>query len=91
MDTLTTIASVPAVLALVNIAKSAGLSGRWAPLAAIIIAVTVNLAGHFLAGNEAYNATIQGIMLGLAAAGIYDVTGTETVGMPDTGETTLAN
>jgi len=37
MDTLTTILSVPAVVAIVELLKSFGVAGKWALLAALVV------------------------------------------------------
>ncbi|MDD7465978.1 MAG: hypothetical protein PUK59_07100 [Actinomycetaceae bacterium] len=84
MDMIT-IATVPAVLALTNLAKKFGVTGKWATLAAVVIAIGVQfldaaatyawdaygLNWHYLA-----RITSQGIILGLSAAGLYDITTT---------------
>jgi hypothetical protein len=74
MDAITTIATVPAVLALVNLGKRLGIDGRASLIAAVVLGVAINVANHYLAGEAGYQAAIQGLILGLAAAGVYDIT-----------------
>lgn len=66
--------SVPAILAIVNLLKGVGLSGKWSALAAVLIAIALNVANFYLASVGAYQAAMQGMILGLSAAGLYDAT-----------------
>jgi hypothetical protein len=66
--------SVPAILAIVNLLKGVGLSGKWSALAAVLIAIALNVANFYLAASGAYQAAMQGAVLGLSAAGLYDAT-----------------
>lgn len=73
MDTtVTALATAPAVLALVTLAKDLGLPTRYAALTAVVLGAGLSVADHALAGNGAYSAAASGILLGLGAAGIYD-------------------
>jgi len=72
MDTLTTILSVPAVLAIVEFLKSFGVTGKWALLAAVVVAVVLNVADYLWSASGLYGAIVSGLLLGLAAAGLYD-------------------
>lgn len=72
METPTMILSVPAVVAIVELGKSLGLSGRWALLAAVVVAVALSVADHLWAASGLYGALVEGLLLGLAAAGLYD-------------------
>lgn len=73
MDTLTTILSVPAVVAIVEILKRFGVAGKWALAAALLVAVALNVADYYLAASGLYAAVTAGLLLGLSAAGLYDV------------------
>lgn len=75
-DTLTVIVSVPAILAIVNFAKSVGISGRFSIALAVGLGVVLNVANYYLGANGGYQAAVQGLILGLSAAGLYDVTKT---------------
>lgn len=72
MDTALTLASVPAILALVQLAKSLGLSGKWSALVAVILGVLLNVATYALGDYGLYQAAASGLILGLSAAGLYD-------------------
>jgi hypothetical protein len=72
MDTLTTILSVPAVLAIVELGKKLGLTAKWALLAAVVVAIALNVASYLWSASGLYAAIISGLLLGLAAAGLYD-------------------
>lgn len=78
MDTVTTLATVPAILALVNLAKQLGVSGKWSAVLAVVLGGGLNAAAVLLAGNVAYDAISSGVLLGLGAAGLYDMTRTAT-------------
>nr|DAJ48348.1 MAG TPA: holin [Caudoviricetes sp.] len=69
---MTTLATVPAVLALVTLAKDLGLSTRLAAPLAVVLGVILAAADHALAGSGAYAAAADGLLLGLGAAGLYD-------------------
>lgn len=71
-----TIVSVPGILALVNLAKHLGLTGPWSALLAVILGVALALTAYLLAGTGTWQAIQQGLILGLSAAGLYDLTGT---------------
>lgn len=73
MDIALTLASVPAVLAVVNLLKSVGLSGKWSALAAVLIAVGISLSVALFGENAVFQACASGLILGLSAAGLYDV------------------
>lgn len=73
MSTAVTLATAPAILALVNLAKSLGLPTRLAALLAVVLGVALNVADHALAGSGAYQAAAAGLVMGLGAAGLYDV------------------
>lgn len=74
LDTVTLIATVPAILALVNLAKRFGIKDQWATLLAVVLGVVLNLGDYFWSGAGWYSAATQGLILGLGAAGLYDVT-----------------
>lgn len=72
-DTTATILSVPAVVAVVELLKSFGVAGKWALLAAVVVAVGLNVADYLWAASGLYGAVVTGVLLGLSAAGLYDV------------------
>ena len=72
MDSITTLATVPAVVALVTVLKQFGVTGRWATLAAVLLGVAVTAGSTYL--DPGVWATVtDGLILGLGAAGVYDV------------------
>jgi purine-nucleoside phosphorylase len=78
MDVVVTLASVPAILALVNLAKSLGLAGKFSALVALVLGIAFSLTDYlFTAAQQTspgmYLAVMGGAILGLSASGIYDV------------------
>lgn len=76
MEAVMTLASVPAILALVNFGKRLGLTGRVSLVLSVVLGVGINVANHYLGGQPGYQAAVEGLILGLAAAGLYDITPT---------------
>ncbi|WP_297742064.1 hypothetical protein [uncultured Tessaracoccus sp.] len=74
IDPITSIVTVPAVVALTNLAKGLGVGGKWSALVAVLLGVTLAVAAHSLAGTGWFDAASTGLLLGLAAAGLYDLT-----------------
>lgn len=77
MGTVLTIASIPAILALVQLAKTFGVTGKWNTLLAVALGVILQLGdAAFLSGASTpaqwYAAFGAGLILGLSAAGLYD-------------------
>ena len=79
--TLVALISVPGIIAIVNLLKSIGLSGRWSALVAVALGVGLSLAHWALADSGAWQAAESGIVLGLGAAGLWDVTKTTPSGV----------
>ena len=77
-ETIVTLATVPAILALVNLAKTLGLSGRWSALVAVLLGVGISLA-EIYAPATLWQGIAGGVLLGLGAAGLYDMTATEPI------------
>ena len=74
LDTVTLIATVPAIIALVNLAKRFGVKDQWATLLAVVLGVLLNVADYAWHDTGWYAAATTGLILGLGAAGLYDVT-----------------
>lgn len=72
MDAVTAIVSVPAILALVNLAKGLGLGGKWSALGAVVIGVGLTAGRQYLP-PDAFGTVAEGLLYGLGAAGLYDV------------------
>lgn len=78
MDVVITLASVPAILALVNLAKSLGLAGKFSALVALVLGIVFGLTDYLFTAPQQtspgmYLAVMGGAILGLSASGIYDV------------------
>ncbi len=73
MDTLNTVLSVPAIVAIVQLLKEFGVVGRYALVAAVTVAVGLNVAAYYLASSGLFDVVMAGLLLGLSAAGLYDV------------------
>ena len=77
-----------AVVALVNLLKNFGVVGKWSLLAATLLGVVVQAADYAFLTPEPltaagwYAAIATGLILGLTAAGLYDVA--QKVGSPPT-------
>ena len=81
MVTVTTIATVPAVIALSTIAKDLGLQSKFIPLFAVACGVALQLlqvAAVSGANFDLPEVLVQGVLLGLGASGVYD--GAKAVG-----------
>lgn len=63
-----TLATAPAVMALVGLAGDAGLPKRLAAPLAVILGVALALVDHCFAGSGVYGAVADGLLLGLGAA-----------------------
>lgn len=74
MDLVTGIATVPAVVALVNFAKRLGVPDRMALALAVLLGVGLSVATWAWADYSWFTATSSGLLLGLAASGLYDLT-----------------
>lgn len=74
MEAVMTLASVPAILALVNFGKQLGFTGKVSLVAAVVLGIGINVANYYLGDFGGYQAAVQGLILGLAAAGLYDIT-----------------
>ena len=74
MEYIALIASVPAIVALVNFGKRLGLKGEAPMVAAVALGVAINVANFYLGAVPVYQEAVAGLLLGLAAAGLYDVT-----------------
>ena len=73
IDPLTAIASVPAIVAVVNLGKDLGLPSKASMVLAVVLGVLFAVGDHYLGGDAGYQAATSGLLLGLAAAGVYDL------------------
>lgn len=77
MEPVTAIATVPAVLALVTLAKDLGMPSRLAPVLALVLGVALTLLhtlglGEGITTHNVYGLITSGLILGLSASGLYD-------------------
>ena len=88
-DTIALLATPAAIIAMVNLAKRAGLSGPMAAVVAVILGVALGVADWAFAAADWYQAAARGLLLGLSAAGVYDLARTvaPTPSAPTPGET----
>ena len=76
---LTLLATPLVVLALVNLAKSLGVTGRWSALLAVLLGIGLAVSDYAFLGDGTitaaglYTACATGVILGLTSAGLYDV------------------
>nr|DAK59543.1 MAG TPA: holin [Caudoviricetes sp.] len=65
--------TVPAIVALTNLAKRAGLPAKLAPLVSVLVGVAVACGDAYSTGAGYLDAVARGIILGLTASGLYDL------------------
>ncbi|AXH48597.1 holin [Microbacterium phage Sansa] len=86
METVATLATVPAVIALVTLFKDLGLPSKLSPLVAVVLGVALSVLSALALGpiGNLYETISLGVILGLSAAGLYD--GARAIGnkTPDT-------
>ena len=80
LDLVIGLASPAAILAVVNLLKKTFHLGKWAALVAVVLGVLFSMAEFQFAGIGLYEAARAGLILGLAAAGLFDVAG--AIGKP---------
>lgn len=77
MNTLITLATIPAILALVNLCKRLGLDGNWSLLVAVGLGIFLAIADGYWHAEPLYQWAASGLILGLSAAGLFDATKTK--------------
>lgn len=65
--------TVPAIVALTNLAKRTGLPSKFAPLVSVLAGVAVACGDAYSTGAGYLDAVARGIVLGLTASGLYDL------------------
>lgn len=65
--------TVPAIVALTNLAKRTGLPSQLAPLVSVLAGVAVACGDAYSTGSGYLDAVARGIILGLTASGLYDL------------------
>ena len=72
VNTALLLALMPAILGLVNFVKSLGLEGRGLTIASMVIGIVLALAAQLLPPGT-FQVAFNGLIIGLAASGLYDV------------------
>ena len=65
--------TVPAIVALTNLAKRTGLPAKLAPLVSVLVGVAIACGDAYSTGSGYLDAAARGIILGLTASGLYDL------------------
>ena len=65
--------TVPAIVALTNLAKRTGFPAKLAPLVSVLVGVAVACGDAYSTGAGYLDAVARGIILGLTASGLYDL------------------
>lgn len=65
--------TVPAIVALTNLAKRTGLPAKLAPLVSVLVGVAIACGDAYSTGAGYLDAVARGIILGLTASGLYDL------------------
>ena len=65
--------TVPAIVALTNLAKRTGVPSKVAPLVSVLVGVAVACGDAYSTGAGYLDAVARGIILGLTASGLYDL------------------
>lgn len=73
MDPIITLATPAAILAVVQLGKDLGLTGKASLVAAVLLGVAFSVAEFYFGAAPVYGAVRAGLVLGLGAAGLYDV------------------
>jgi hypothetical protein len=78
MEEIAGVAMVPLIVGLVEVVKGLGLDRRWAPALAVGLGLTLSLGYRAAlgvpAGAEWAQAVLSGLVMGLAATGLYSGT-----------------
>lgn len=69
---ITTLATVPAMLAIVELLKRCGLPAKAAMPVTVVLSVALGLSQTFLGGDPVYQAATKYLLMGLGACGLYD-------------------
>ncbi len=72
VDTALLIALIPAILGLVNFVKALGVEGKALTVVSMVIGVVMALLAQLLPTGT-FQIIYNGIVIGLAACGLYDV------------------
>lgn len=73
MTTAAILATPAAILAVVNFAKRLGLPVKGALVLALVLGIAFSIGDQVCGANVIYASGANGLLLGLGAAGLYDV------------------
>ena len=69
---VTTLLTPAAILALVTIVRDLGVPAKFAPALAVLFGVFIAIAEQQMGHLPAFQAGVGGLLVGLAASGVYD-------------------
>lgn len=72
INTALLVALMPAVVGLVNFIKAFGLTGKWLTVVSMVVGIALALAAQLLPSGT-FQIAYNGLILGLAASGLYDL------------------
>ncbi len=58
---------------IISALRQAGLPGRYAPLAAVLLGALAGQVGAYFAGTDWYTGLLLGVLAGGAAVGLYEI------------------
>ncbi len=67
------LASIPAILGIINLLKGLGLPTKAAAPIAVALGVALSVSDLYFSALPVYEAISSGLLLGLGATGLYDV------------------
>ncbi len=74
-STFAGVLGVPFILALIQVAKGAGMDSKWAAPLSLFLGISLTVGFQFSLGAATradwFNATIVGMAIGLSASGLY--------------------
>lgn len=78
-EIMTAVTSVGTAIAVTNLIKSRVNLGNWAALVSVLVAVLLTVAVYAYLGQDLFVGTMQGLLTGLTACGLYDLTPSDKV------------
>ena len=71
MELLPGIAVIPVIVAVIELAKMLGFPKKHAPILAVALGLAASYGLQYYGDTAIYEATVQGLIAGLAAVGLY--------------------
>lgn len=72
-EVLGSVASVAGAIAVTNLIKKSVDLGRWAALVSVLVAMGLNVAVSAYSGEDLFIGAMRGLIMGLAASGLWDL------------------